>query len=179
MSAISIPRFALAVAMPLAIPVALSGPQPTRGPEFAGTFTMRYEQQQPTPVGDADGHIILTAVAKGTNRSSGRTAFMDGAAVTQISLTEMTQGNGPDQGYIIEAKDGEIAVTRYSRRVKTTLADGKPVTTVEGTWTKVSGTGRYDGITGAGTYTGRLLSPSDFVVDWRGSMTLKERTVAR
>jgi hypothetical protein len=81
---------------------------------------------------------------------------MDGAAVTVVGLTELTRGNGPDQGYIIESKDGETSVTRCNGRVITTLAaDGQPATTMQGTWVKVSGTGRYEGITGTGSYTGR------------------------
>ena len=140
-----------------------------------GTMTMTYTQQHVTPLADTEGHVVITGHAIGTGRSTGPKPFMDGAEVTQVTLTELRQGNGPDQGYIIETKDGETVATRYTGSVKTVPApDGKAVTTFEGTWTKLGGSGRYAGITGAGGYRGRMAAPNASVIEWEGEVRLQE-----
>ena len=48
-------------------------------------------------------------------------------------------------------------------------ADQKPVTSFEGTWTKVKGP------SGRGTYRGRLTGPDAYVVDWQGEIELTQR----
>jgi hypothetical protein len=140
-----------------------------------GTFTMTYTQQQVTPMGDVEGHIVIAGQAAGTGRSAGASPFMDGAVVTQVSLTELTQGSGPDQGYIVESKDGETSSTRYTGSVKTVPGpDGQPLTTFEGTWTKLGGSGRYAGVTGAGRYRGRMTAPNASVIEWEGEIRLRQ-----
>ena len=164
----------VALAPLLALPLAalLGAPEALR---TGGTFTMTYTQQQVTPLGDVEGHIVIAAQAKGIAASTGKAPFMDGAEVRQVSLTELTQGSGPDQGYIIESKGGETSITRYTGSVKTVpTAEGKPSTTFEGTWTKVGGSGRYAGMTGAGSYTGRMRSETEYVVEWKGEVQLRE-----
>ena len=141
----------------------------------SGTFTMTYTQQQVTPVGDAEGHLVIAGHATGRARSAGAHPFMDGATVTLVSLTELTQGSGPDQGYLFESKDGETSATRYTGSVKTVPgSDGKPVTTFEGTWTKLGGSGRVAGATGRGRYHGRMTAPNAFVIEWEGEIQLRE-----
>jgi hypothetical protein len=53
--------------------------------------------------------------------------------------------------------------------VSTTLAPDKtPHTTFAGTWTYVSGTGKYQGIRGGGTYQGHFSSPTEYTIEWKG-----------
>lgn len=147
----------------------------------AGTLTMRYAEQRVLPLGDQSDPVLLQNQAKGSNRNTGPTDYMDGAQVTSIEIADLVQGNGPHQGYITFSKDGETARSRWSGKVKTVLAaDGKtPVTTFEGTWTKLSGTGTYEGASGTGRYRGRMLSPTDYTLDWDGEMAIKEKAAAR
>lgn len=141
----------------------------------SGRFTMKYSQQHALPVTDAAGPVLLANEAKGTNSNTGRTDYMNGAGATSIEIADLTQGNGPHQGYVTFSKDGERSVNRWNGKVTTTLsADNQPVTTFEGTWTKLSGTGRYEGVTGNGRYKGRMLSPTEFVVEWNGELNLKK-----
>jgi hypothetical protein len=58
-------------------------------------------------------------------------------------------------------------------------ADGQPITTFEGTWTKISGSGRYEGVTGRGRYKGRVVSPTEYVIEWDGELNLKGNTATR
>jgi hypothetical protein len=146
----------------------------------SGKFTMKYSQQHALPVSDAAGPVLLANEAKGSNSNTGRTDYMNGATVTSVEIADLTQGNGQHQGYVTFAKDGETSVSRWNGRVSTTLsADKQPITTFEGTWTKVGGTGRYEGVSGKGRYKGRMLSPTEYVVAWDGNLNLKDKTASR
>jgi hypothetical protein len=71
-------------------------------------------------------------------------------------------------------------VNRWSGRITTrTSSQDQPVTSFSGTWTKLEGTGRYEGISGSGRYKGRMISPTEFVVEWDGEVKLKEGTASR
>jgi len=70
-------------------------------------------------------------------------------------------------------------VARYQGKVATTLGpDQKPATSFEGTWTKLSGTGRYQGVSGGGRYKGRMVSPTVYTVEWSGEIAT-QRTSTR
>jgi hypothetical protein len=151
-------------------------PSDTGVVRVAGRLTMKYSQQHPLPVGDAAGPVLLANEAKGSNNNTGQTDYMNGAAVRSIEIADLTQGTGAHQGYITFSKDGDTAVDRWNGRVTTRLsADKQPITTFEGTWTKVRGTGRYEGVSGKGRYKGRMLSPTDYVVEWDGEVNLKDK----
>lgn len=165
--------------LPLLLVTLASRPAPVA--RVAGTMTLHYTEQHALPLGDQSEPVLLENQAKGSNRSTGPTDYMNGADITNIEIADLVQGNGPHQGYITFSKGGETTRDRWSGKVKTALApDGKtPVTTFEGTWTKLSGTGRYDGVSGSGRYRGRMLSATEYTVDWEGEIVLKERTAAR
>jgi hypothetical protein len=155
-----------------------SAPAPEQTP-VSGVFSLRYTQQQALPVSDAAGPVLLLNQSTGTNRNTGKSDYMAGAEVINREIAELTQGNGPHQGYITEIKGADSAVTRWQGHVTTTLGpDQKPATRFEGTWTKVSGTGTYDRVAGNGTYTGRMLSPTEYTVQWSGNIVLN-RTASR
>lgn len=146
----------------------------------SGKFAMKYSQQHALPVADAAGPVLLANEAKGTNSNTGRTEYMDGAAVTILETADLSQGNGPHQGYVTLAKDGETTRNRFSGHVTTKLtAEKQPITTFEGTWTKIGGSGRYDGVSGKGRYKGRMLSPTDYVIEWDGELNLRDKTAGR
>ncbi|HEY7634497.1 MAG TPA: hypothetical protein VH763_03070 [Gemmatimonadales bacterium] len=139
--------------------------------QISGVFTMKVAQQHALPVGDQTGPILLLTQSAGTNRSTGSSEYMDGAQVINREIADLTQGNGPHQGYVTQIKGADTSVTRWQGKVTTTLgSDQKPATSVEGTWTKVSGTGKYQGVTGAGKYKGRMLSQSEYTIEWSGEI---------
>ena len=155
-----------------------SAPAPEWMP-VSGVFTMKYTQQQGLPVSDAAGPVLLLNQSAGTNRNTGTSDYMSGGEVINREIAELTQGNGPHQGYITEIKGADTAVTRYEGHVTTTLGpDQKPATRFEGKWTKLSGSGKYAGVAGNGTYTGRMLSPTEYTVQWSGNIVLN-RTASR
>lgn len=161
--------------------VPLTASLPAQVSRAAGTVTLKYAEQHALPMGDQSEPVLLQNRATGTNRNTGPSDYMDGGDITNIEIADLVQGNGPHQGYITFAKDGEMTRNRWSGKVKTVLAaDGKtPVTTFEGTWTTLSGTGRYERVSGSGRYRGRMLSATEYTIDWEGELALKEKTATR
>jgi hypothetical protein len=122
-------------------------------------------------VGDVPGHFVGVVDFKGL------TFFADGEIATHANPAtfDLTDGSGPHQGYVVHHfDDGSTSVERYQGEARLS-ADGKR-TTVSGTFQCIGGTGRFAGLTGAGTYRGErlgALETGDFVyVDTTGSCTV-------
>jgi hypothetical protein len=153
--------------------VGVLGWSPAGAPsKIAGTFEAKYAQQHSLPVPDAAGHALVFGRVEGVNRSTGPTPYMDKGKVTNFEFADLTQGNGPQQGYISMSQGADSVISKWNGKVTTTLSPDKtPITTFAGTWTKVKGTGRYGDITGRGTYKGRFTSQSEYTVDWSGEIS--------
>ncbi len=148
--------------------------------QVGGTFTMTYTQMNPVPVGDVAGHVLISNHATGTNRSTGRDTYMDRAEVANTEIADLTHGNGPHQGYVIYSSGRDSAVNKWSGKITTVLGtDKQPVTTFEGTWNKLNGTGRYAGVTGEGMYRGRMTGQNTYLVEWKGEINLNEQAAAQ
>jgi hypothetical protein len=153
--------------------VALLGWSSGSGPsKIAGTFNAKYVAQHPLPVSDAEGHTLVLGRVEGVNRSTGPTPYMDQGKVTNLEFGDLTQGNGPHQGYISMSQGADSVISKWNGKVTTTLSPEKtPITTFEGTWNKIKGTGRYQAVTGSGTYKGRFTSKHEYTVDWNGQIS--------
>lgn len=135
------------------------------GARFGGTYTMTYTQRVPTPVADADGHVLLATTAQGIHHSTGSSSYMDGATVVNSELADLVQGNGTHQGYLTMSLNGEVVTIQWTGKVNTTQdADHHPVTSFSGTWVQVRGPG------GHGTYAGRITGPDTYSVEWQGEI---------
>jgi hypothetical protein len=163
-----------------AITAATLGTNPTgERLQISGVFTMKVVQQQALQVATPGDPVLLLTQASGSNRSTGKSAYMGGAEVISREIADLTQGNGPHQGYITEILGADTTVTRWQGKVTTTLGpDQRPITRFEGTWSKLKGTGQYEGVTGAGSYRGRMTSPTDYTVEWSGEISTPQ-TVSR
>jgi hypothetical protein len=168
MSPRTLHRLALATSASL-VPVLVLAARPSgEMARVAGTYTMTYSQRHPIPVADADGHIVIATQATGTNRSTGPAPFEDGAQVTIIESADMTQGNGPHQGYAVRTLGGNVTVNHWTGKLTTVLGpDHQPVTSFKGTWTSVRGPA------GSGTYEGRITGPDTYMVTWAGEVDIK------
>jgi hypothetical protein len=169
-----------AVSLPLAAVALLSGSARSAPSRIAGTFAAKYTAQHPLPVNDAAGHALVLAQARGVNRSTGPTRYMDQGHVTNVEFADLIQGNGPQQGYISMGQGADTMISKWSGKVTTTLSPEKtPITTFEGTWTKVQGTGHYRDVRGKGDYKGRFTSQTEYTVEWTGEISgerITERT---
>jgi hypothetical protein len=155
-----------------AITAATPGTSPTgERLRISGVFTMKVVQQQALQVATPGDPVLLLTQASGSNRSTGKSAYMGGAEVISREIADLTQGNGPHQGYITEILGADTTVTRWQGKVTTILGpDQEPITRFEGTWSKLKGTGQYEGVTGAGSYRGRMTSPTNYTVEWNGEI---------
>jgi len=127
------------------------------------------------PVGDVPGHIIAIADARGLT-------FVENGEVLTFSNKiwfDVTNGSGPHWAYSINTyPDGS---TRVMKAQGTTTALPSGESTFEGTSTLIKGTGRFEGIQGGGTYTGKRLAPltpggpADSYIDGNLTYTLPSR----
>jgi hypothetical protein len=168
MSSRTLRRLAVATAAPL-VPLLFLAARPSgEMARVAGTYTMTYSQRHPIPVPDADGHVVIATEATGANRSTGPSAYEDGAQVTIVESADMTQGSGPHQGYAVMSLNGKVTVNQWSGKLTTVLGqDHQPATSFKGTWTSVKGPA------GHGTYEGRITGPDTYTVDWAGQVDIK------
>jgi hypothetical protein len=172
MSRRTILRTAVAASLPLAAGVLLGWSAGPAGSKIAGTFQVKYAEQHPLAVPDAEGHALVLGRAQGVNRSTGATTYMDKGKVTNFEFADLTQGNGPQHGYISMSQGADTMISKWSGQVTTVLSSDKtPVTTMQGTWTKAKGTGRYADATGKGTYKGRFTSQTEYTVEWSGELS--------
>jgi hypothetical protein len=172
MSRQGILRAAVGTSLPLAAVALLGWSAGPAASKIAGTFQVKYAEQHPLPVPNAEGHALVLGRAQGVNRSTGATTYMDRGKVTNFEFADLTQGNGPQQGYISMSQGADTVISKWSGKVSTSLAPDKtPITTFAGTWTKAKGTGRYADANGKGTYKGHFTSQTEYTVEWSGEIS--------
>jgi hypothetical protein len=142
---------------------------------ISGKITAAYAHQDSIVVGDFPGHVMSLSTSEGTNANSGDNAFMDGAKVVNLSYADLMMGNGSHLGYILFAKNGDTAYSKWEGKITTVLsAKGLPETSFEGTFTYTKGTGTFEKITGNGTYKGTFTSMTEYTVDWQSEYSIGE-----
>ncbi|MBA2352997.1 MAG: hypothetical protein H0V78_14785 [Burkholderiales bacterium] len=129
----------------------------------SGKFNMKYTENQPIPVEDAQGHAIYLGNASGPAIGGS----VDGAKVSAREFVDIVNGTGSGRGYTTISKDGETAIYKHEGKIKTTMSDkGQPDTRFEGEAVNVKpGLGKKMGEKVA--YKGYFTSPTDYVVEWR------------
>ena len=137
--------------------------------KVSGKHTLATIEQNAINVGDTDGHIISLGEFEGSNVSTGEKKFMDGALDVGMTFSDMVKGNGSHQGYGKMSLNGNVIIWKHQGKSVTTLSpEGMPVTTVEGTYTWINGSGKYENIKGSGTYKGTYISKTIVVLEWEG-----------
>jgi hypothetical protein len=167
-------RYAMSSSLFLAAALAWTGNAwATDAMGIKGTFSVKYVKQEALPVTDATGPVLILGEAQGVNESTGRQSYMDGAQVSNKEINELVQGNGTHRGYVtMTSRDGDQEITQWNGDVTTVMKDGQPMTSFKGTWQKISGTGKLQGIQGRGTYAGHFTSQTEYVVDYIGQVTV-------
>jgi hypothetical protein len=105
-------------------------------------------------VGDVPDHII------GLYDQTGLASFDTGevASVTQKGTLDYIKGSGTIAGYCTYTyEDGSTTATKWQGTTRTD--PGGKGSRFESTWTYIQGTGRFAGIQGGGTSTGRRFVP--------------------
>ncbi len=141
-----------------------------------GRDVFHYVKVEVIKVGDVDGHITGIAEAKGLefDESSGQVANY-----SNKPMFDYINGSGPFQGYSISTfEDGSTLITKYEG---TTTALPGGVSTWKGTVSSMKGTGRFEGIQGTASFTGKRMAPltpggsADCYTDYIRTYTLPSR----
>lgn len=143
--------------------------------KVAGKMTADVAKEDSVAISDVEGHLMSLQVYEGTNASTGENDFMGGAMARNISFSDMVMGNGFNQGYCELSKDNDATVAKWQGEVTTTLkADSTIVTTFEGTFSFIGGVGKFEKISGGGTFSGGLTAGTTMSIDWQGEYTLED-----
>ncbi|MGH9929080.1 MAG: hypothetical protein ACREA9_07610 [Pyrinomonadaceae bacterium] len=136
---------------------------------ISGAFTVKVATQEVLPLSAQGGDMLMLAESHDINKSAN---FMDGAKVVNKEVDALLQGSGPQHGYATFTKGDDQVEIKWSGNVSTVMANGQPQISFQGTWEQLKGTGKYQGIEGAGTYNGHYISQTDYVVNWVGQSTV-------
>lgn len=120
-------------------------------------------------IDDTEGHIIQIGESKGVDVGSGDVSF------SRASF-DLVKGNGTLQGYttVMEPDGINVRVVKTQGKVTTTLSPaGKPIITMEGTFSAIKGTGKWEGFQGGGTWKLKVIGEGISVMDWEGEFTKK------
>ncbi|MFZ5558507.1 MAG: hypothetical protein ACOZDY_17635 [Pseudomonadota bacterium] len=110
---------------------------------------------------DGSKHFVLMVRREGTAQGTGPFA---GAKVTEYGWHDLVPGeSGDPRGYLVfAAPNGDLAYVKWRvRAVFVPGADGKPKLLDNGYWEIAGGTGRFQGLKGAGTLHIKAVSPTD------------------
>jgi hypothetical protein len=143
--------------------------------KVSGKHTLAYISENTINVGDAEDHIISLSEFEGSNVSTGEVKLMDGALDIGMTCSDVVKGNGPHHGYGRMSLNGDVIFWEHRGTATTTLSsEGKPVTTVEGSFLWTNGSGKYEGIKGSGTYKGKYISKTIVIVEWEGEYIIQK-----
>ena len=119
------------------LPLCLAGgAKAAGGSDYGGKLSLTIVHQEAKPLDDK-GHVVMATTYKGTNVSTGRQSWQDGADVVMVAYADLVQGNGASRGFGVDMKDGVAKPWSYVNKVKTVMVNGLPRITTEGEVTKL------------------------------------------
>jgi len=124
-------------------------------------------------VGDVPGHVIGVLELRGLSFENDEVGTYSGWVTV-----DYTNGSGKHEGYgITTFEDGSTHVSKVQGTTKAS-EDGK-ISEFEGTFTFIGGSGRFEGIKGEGSYTGKRIAPlsvgADSYIDLTSTYTLPSK----
>jgi hypothetical protein len=136
-------------------------------PNFSGSFSGKATSQATIALEDVPNHEMHLATITGHQKSSDDN-WKD-SRITYGDVSDLVGGNGTQRGYFVNVHaNGDRDIGTFEGKIKT--AGGQ--VTIEGTWKYTDGTGQFKGLTGGGTYKGRMTSPTEVENTWEGSYQL-------
>ena len=139
-------------------------------PSLSGSFSGKATSQTIAYVNDVPNHELHLNEIRGEQKSTDN--HWNNAAITYWSTVDLIAGNGSQRGYFLNVhEDGDSDSGSFEGRV-TTTPQGM---TLEGSWKFNGGTGKFNGLTGGGTYKGRLTSPTQVEMTWDGAYQLSSQ----
>ena len=149
---------------------------------LAGEITSKHKIAAPitkmetVPVPDVNGHVIGVLERRGVAiYENGETA----AYHSRLTFDSIKGGEASFSGYCdISFADGSISMTKFQGTVP--VVEGKTI--IKGTGEYIKGTGRFEGIKGKVSFTGKYVTPytkdetkGDAVLDVTSTYTLPKK----
>ncbi len=142
-------------------------------PNITGQITFKATMQTSVCLNDTPGHELVIRASSGPERSND--ALFNNTVHSSYGTADLIRGSGQQHGYfVIEHHNNSRACGTYEGRISTV----NEAVTVDGTWKYTHGTGEFEGISGNGTYKGRMTSPTELEASFEGSYQLKSGTRA-
>jgi hypothetical protein len=110
---------------------------------------------------DGSKRYFLATQREGTVAGDG---LLSGATMLEWGTHDVTPGSGAHgNGYLVfTTAEGDIAYFKYQfRALQIAVAEGKRRILINGHWEVVGGTGKFQGLRGAGTLQVKPLSPKE------------------
>jgi hypothetical protein len=137
--------------------------------QMRGSFSAHVSWQTTIPQNETPKHDVTIVQIAGVQKSSD--ALWNSARIAYWGLGETISGNGTQRGYFIDRHaDGSMDRGTFEAQVTTTGND----MTLQGTFTFSGGTGKFNGLTGGGTFRTRMTSPTELECTWEGAYQLAE-----
>ncbi|HUK25941.1 MAG TPA: hypothetical protein VLV49_15270 [Terriglobales bacterium] len=134
-------------------------------PNVSGSFSGRVTSQSSVSLPDTPNHDLSLMRVEGVQKCSDPN--WNNAPITYWGSADLVAGNGMQRGYFVnEHEDGGRDFGSFEGQVSVSRG------AFEGTWTYTGGTGRFQGITGQGTFKAKLTSPTEVENTWEGSYQL-------
>jgi hypothetical protein len=139
-------------------------------PSFSGSFSGKASVQTIAFLKDVPNHELHLNEINGAQKSTDNE--WNNAKITYWSTVDLVSGNGSQRGYFLNVhEDGDSDSGSFEGKVTTSAKE----VTLEGTWKYSGGTGKLKGLTGGGTYKGRLTSPTQVEMTWDGAYQLASK----
>jgi hypothetical protein len=136
-------------------------------PQVSGSFLGKTTSQAMVSLQDTPDHEMSLIEVSGPQNSSD--PLWNGATVLYWGAADLVAGTGTQTGYFANRHpNGDIDRGTFEGRITTAAG----MTTMEGNWRYSGGTGAFSGITGGGTYKGRITSPTEVQMTWEGTYQL-------
>jgi len=122
---------------------------------------------------DVSNHDLNLIEVRGVQKSPDEQ--WNNSKITYWGTSDLIAGSGPQRGYFVnDHPDGDRDFGTFEGRIVTSGAE----ITLEGTWKFTGGTGKFKGLSGGGSYKGRMTSPVEVENTWEGKYEIAVRTQA-
>ncbi len=130
---------------------------------ISGKFVGKARVQTTVGLLDRPNHEFNLAEISGRQKSPD--PEWDRADLTYWGTADLVDGSGPQRGYFVNV---HASGDRDWGTFEGKIVPGAGQVTLEGKWSFHGGTGKLNGLSGSGSYKGRMLPPADIEIEWQG-----------
>ena len=154
--------------------LACVAPSALAGEKMSGRAVFLATPPTTIPIGAiADEHVLRHGAERGIQMEFSGADWLKDCSLLRTGSCDLVHGRGACFGYQIwVAPNGDHLVAKYSGVI---LPDAKsdkkpPDTILRGTWVYVRGSGIYADVAGAGRYSGKYRSATEYELEWSGEI---------